>query len=97
MAKEQKSTSTARIQQEIEDQSRWPAGGLKELRSRHEAGWAYFDSLVALRQAGCQLEKSQLAFAFRYTVASLYACEENARAMAIEEVLLTGNLVLDAP
>jgi hypothetical protein len=77
------------VQQMIEERL-WPAGGLHELRSHVETGWCYYDSLVALSQAGCCLSSSQLAFAFRYTIASLYSFEENARAMALEKTPLSG-------
>jgi len=72
------------------EQRRWPKGGLQQLRDHIDAGWPYYDSLVALRQAGGTLSSSQLAFGFRYTIASLYGYEENARAMAIEEMTMSG-------
>jgi hypothetical protein len=36
--------------EEMISQRRWTEGGLQELRRLLEAGWLYFDSLVALRQ-----------------------------------------------
>lgn len=76
--------------EQLTKENRWPKGGLMELRSHLDAGWSYFDSLVAVRQAGGTLGRRQLAFAFRYTIASLYAYEENARPMAIEGMALSG-------
>ena len=75
---------------ELKKEGRWPEGGLMELRTHLDAGWRYFDSLVAVRQAGGTLGSRQLAYAFRYTIASLYAYEENARPMAIEAMTLAG-------
>jgi hypothetical protein len=69
---------------------RLPAGGLHELRAKHELGWAYFDSLVMLSQAGATLSAAQRAFGTRYVVASLWVFAENARPMAIEKLLLSG-------
>lgn len=74
----------------LKNERRWPEGGLMELRAHLDAGWAMYDSLVAVRQAGGILSSRLLAFAFRYTIASMYAYEENARPMAIEQMTLAG-------
>ena len=43
-------------------------------------------------QAGCELDCKQIAYGFRYTVASLYAYEENARPLALERVKISGKV-----
>jgi hypothetical protein len=92
--KELKQKNTQFSVTEMIAQRRWTEGGLQELRTLHSWGWPYFDALVALSQAGCLLDESQLAFGLRYTVSSLYAYDENARAMAIEKATLAGKQVV---
>jgi len=71
-------------------QKRMPEGGLQQLRVLHDTGWEYFDSLVALAQAGAALSSSQRSYGMRYVVASLWVRAENARPMAVEKLLLSG-------
>ena len=69
---------------------RWPPGGLHELRVRHKTGWDYFDALVHLAQAGAKLTKMELAYGLRYVAASMWVLSDNARPMAMEKLLLSG-------
>jgi hypothetical protein len=90
LSKELKNEGAGPSIEQLIAERRWTEGGLQELRTLLLAGWDYFDSLVAISQAGCSLDACQLAFGLRFTVASLYALEECARAMVLEKVLLAG-------
>jgi hypothetical protein len=55
-------------------------------RDLHINGFAYFSSLIALRQAGQSLDSSQYAYCLRYIFVSFYTWNEQARPQAIESM-----------
>jgi hypothetical protein len=59
------------------------------IRTHHIMGFELFSALIALRQAGHNLDTSQYAFCLKYVLTSMYAWKENARPQAVEELLLT--------
>jgi hypothetical protein len=58
-------------------------------RDLHIKGFAYFSSLIALRQAGQSHDSSQYAYCLRYLFVSFYTWHEQARPQALEAMLLT--------
>jgi hypothetical protein len=63
-------------------------------RRMHVQGFACFSAILAVRQAGFQLDSTQFAYCNRYVLTSLYTWKENSRPMAIENLLLTGELYI---
>lgn len=64
------------------------------LRDMHAKGFGVFSDILAVRQAGTQLNVNQIAYCNRYILASLYTWKENARPMALEHLKLSGKCTM---